>query len=212
MEPGASDRKPRPERPAGGRALATYEKLVTAAGELLGDVGFERLTSNAISARANVTPPAFYRYFNDKYDILEELAERLLKKQSDAFAIWLFHGGVWTEGTRSIEALETWFRTSADIVAQEPGAIWTLRALRALPNLAPIRLRSQRVFTDQMFEFAKRILPNMPPDLLWYRLRIAAEFGFMIDELSIEEDRLPRDVLFKEAARLIGGLIEDAQN
>jgi AcrR family transcriptional regulator len=178
----------------------------------LGDVGFERLTSNAISARANVTPPAFYRYFNDKYDILEELAERLLKKQSDAFAIWLFHGGVWTEGTRSIEALETWFRTSADIVAQEPGAIWTLRALRALPNLAPIRLRSQRVFTDQMFEFAKRILPNMPPDLLWYRLRIAAEFGFMIDELSIEEDRLPRDVLFKEAARLIGALIEDAQN
>lgn len=190
----------------------TYEKLVTAAGELLGDVGFERLTSNAISARANVTPPAFYSYFNDKYDILEELAERLLKKQSDAFAIWLFHGGVWTEGTRSIEALETWFRTSADIVAQEPGAIWTLRALRALPNLAPIRLQSQRVFTDQMFEFAKRILPNMPPDLLWYRLRLCAEFGFMIDELSIEEDRLPREVLFKEAARLIGGLIEGAQN
>jgi AcrR family transcriptional regulator len=35
-----------------GRGFETYEKLVKAAGELLGEIGFERLTSNAICARA----------------------------------------------------------------------------------------------------------------------------------------------------------------
>ncbi|ASG23511.1 TetR/AcrR family transcriptional regulator [Nitrospirillum viridazoti] len=200
--------RPRPPRPTAGRALETYEKLVTAAGELLAEVGFERLTSNAVCARVQVTPPAFYRYFNDKYEVLEELAERLLKKQNDAFAVWLFRGGAWGEPAHRVAALEAWFRTAADIVAKEPGGIWTIRALRALPNLAHIRLKSQRQFTDQMCELARRLWPQVPPDLLWYRLRIGAEFGYVIDELALEEDRLPSDVLFREAAYLISGLMD----
>ncbi len=196
--------------PLSGRPRETYEKLVRAAGELLGEVGFERLTTNAICARANLTPPAFYRYFNDKYEILEVLARRLLKRQNDAFAIWLFQGGAWAEPERRIETLQEWFRIAADIVATEPGALWTMRALRALPNLSHVRLESQRMNTDWIFQFYRRILPDADPVVLWQRLRIRAEFGWMVDELSIEEDRLPRDVLFREAARMIGhGLADD---
>lgn len=55
--------------PDRGRSLATYEKLIKAAGELLGEVGFEKLTTNAICAKAGMTPPALYRYFHDKYEI-----------------------------------------------------------------------------------------------------------------------------------------------
>lgn len=194
----------RPEPPQEGRSLVTYEKLIKAAGELLGEVGFEKLTTNAICARAGLTPPALYRYFNDKYEVLEALARKLLKKQNEAFAAWMFQGGTWKDPRSRAKALEEWFRTSVGLTMSEPGAIWTLRALRALPNLAHIRLESQRQSTDQMFEFYRRIYPDTPPETLWCRLRVVAEFGFAVDELALEEDRIPHDVLFREAARVLG--------
>ena len=46
------------------RAQETYERLLDVAGALLGEVGIERVSTNLIAARAGVTPPALYRYFN----------------------------------------------------------------------------------------------------------------------------------------------------
>jgi AcrR family transcriptional regulator len=195
--------------PVGGKPLATYEKLVRAAGELLGEVGFEKLTTNGICARANLTPPAFYRYFNDKYDMLEVLAQRLLKRQNDAYAVWLFQGGSWADPETGVEALEEWFAIAAEIVRTEPGALWTMRALRALPNLAHVRLESQRMNTDRIFQFYQKVMPDMDPDLLWQRLRIRAEFGWVVDELALEEERLPHKVLFREAADMLGRILRD---
>jgi len=193
-----------------GRSQQTYEKLVSATGELLGEVGFEKLTTNAICARAKMTPPAFYRYFKDKYEILEVLARRLLERQNEAYAVWLFQGGSWADLEKQSKSLEEWFRIAAGIAASEPGALWTVRAMRALPNLAHIRLESQRMNTDRLFEFYRRILPDMDPQLLWYRLRVRSEFGWIVDELALEENKLPHDVLFSEAARLVGrSLAED---
>ena len=206
---GAEGAARRREPPRGGRPLETYEKLVHAAGALLGEVGFERLSTNAICATAGVTPPAFYNYFNDKYDILEVLARRLLKRQNDAYAVWLFQGGAWADAAPRARPLEEWFRIAADIVATEPGAMWTMRALRALPNLAHVRLESQRMNTDRLFDYYHRVWPDMDPALLWQRLRIRAEIGWVVDELAMEEDRLPHDVLFKEVARLIAGSLLD---
>ncbi len=202
---GADGVAKRREPPRGGRPLETYEKLVRAAGALLGEVGFERLSTNAICATAGVTPPAFYNYFSDKYDILEVLARRLLKRQNDAYAVWLFQGGAWADAAPQARPLEEWFRIAADIVATEPGAMWTMRALRALPNLAHVRLESQRMNTDRLFDYYHRVWPDMDPALLWQRLRIRAEIGWVVDELAMEEDRLPHAVLFKEVARLIAG-------
>ncbi len=203
---------PRKAPPLKGKPLETYEKLVRAAGELLGEVGFERLTTNTICARANVTPPALYRYFNDKYDVLEVLARRLLKRQNDAYAVWLARGGSWANPERANESLQEWFEIAAHIVASEPGANWTIRALRALPNLNHVRLESQRLHTDWLFQFYSKILPDVDSELLWQRLRIRVEFGWMVDELAIEEDRLPHDVLFREAARMIVRAFEDTDN
>ena len=206
-----ADASPERRIPSSGKPLETYEKLIRAAGEILGEIGFERLTTNAICARASMTPPAFYHYFKDKYEILEVLAERLLKRQNDAYAIWLFERGAWASSGKQTEALAEWFSIAADIVASEPGAIWTMRALRALPNLTHVRLESQRMNTDRIFQFYSKVHPDMDPDLLWQRLRIRSEFGWMVDELAMEEDRLPHDVLFREAARLMSQALLDEE-
>jgi hypothetical protein len=44
----------------------------------------------------------------------------------------------------------------------------------------------------------------VPADTLWCRIRVVAEFGFAVDELALEEDRIPHDILFHEAARVLG--------
>lgn len=210
----STGRKPTPraalrEAPADGKARATYEKLVAAAGKLLGEVGFEKLTTNAICARVGMTPPAFYSYFKDKYDILEVLARRLLKRQNDAYAVWLFQGSSWENQEKRAEALQEWYRIAAGIVASEPGAVWTMRALRALPNLAHIRVESQRMNTDRLFEFYRRVFPQIDAQLLWCRIRLRIEFGWVVDELAMEEGRLPHDTLFREAARLMSKSIDE---
>lgn len=206
-----ADRPKLKEAPTGGKPLQTYERLIAATGELLAEVGFERLTTNAICTRASLSPPALYHYFNDKYDILEVMARRLLKRQNDAYAAWLFKGGAWADPKNAEAAVEEWLGIAADITLSEPGAIWTMRALKALPNLAHVRLESQRHSTDQMFEFYRRVLPDVDPTMLWCRLRVRAEFGWTVDELVLEEDRVPRAMLLREAARVLAHALDDAE-
>jgi AcrR family transcriptional regulator len=70
-------------QPTQARGQDTYEIVLATAGEMLGETGFEQLTTNAICKRAGLTPPALYRYFPNKYAILKELGDRLMKAQDD---------------------------------------------------------------------------------------------------------------------------------
>src|SRR5258708_30523254 len=121
------------------RALLTYERLLDVAGQLLGEVGIERISTNLICERAGVTPPALYRYFGDKYDVLQALGRRLMDRQNAVVFAWLDRygrGGLEALAGATLELL----RETAAVTAGEPGAIWTLRALRATPRLAQLRI------------------------------------------------------------------------
>lgn len=189
--------------PTAGKARTTFDNILFAAAELLNEVGFERLSTNDICARASITAPALYHYFYDKYDILEELTLRLLRKQNEAFYIWLLNGGVVGTPAERKVALAEWFRIAADVTGSEPGALAILRAMHALPELAPLRLASQRMLTDQLCDIYHRLNPDLDPQMLWYRLRISCEFGFMVDELALEEDRIENETLFREVASML---------
>src|SRR4029453_1683740 len=71
------------------RSVQTRERLLDVAGELLAEVGIERISTNLICARAGVTPPALYRYFKDKYAVLEALGRRLMDRQNEVLFAWL---------------------------------------------------------------------------------------------------------------------------
>lgn len=208
----ADNKKPKREskarRPTSARAVVSYEKLLQAAAEVLADTGFEKLTSNEICARAGLTPPAFYHYFNNKYEILEELADRLLGEQNKVFSIWLAEYAEGDGHLPSVEAVEKLFQSVIEISAQAPSGMWTIRALRALPNLAHVRLKWQRIYADQVFEAIRQLAPDVPTEILWSRIRIIVEFSYIVDELALEEDRISKEVLLRQVAVLIGGLME----
>ncbi|RAK60689.1 TetR/AcrR family transcriptional regulator [Phenylobacterium hankyongense] len=198
LAPSAARRAP----PRQDRAVQTYERLLDVAGELLAEVGVERISTNQICARAGMTPPALYRYFADKYAVLEALGRRLMDRQNAVLFEWLDRhapGGLVALGA----AVEELLRATARVTDAEPGAVWTLRALRAVPQLAHVRIESHRLVTDRMVEVYAPLLPNMPREVLWRRLRLSVELGFAVDEMLNEEDRIPRDDLFRDAAQLL---------
>jgi AcrR family transcriptional regulator len=184
------------------RALLTYERLLDVAGELLAEVGIERISTNQICARAGMTPPALYRYFKDKYAILEALGRRLMDRQNAVLFAWLDRHG--PGGLQALgDHVEEIIRATAEITAAEPGAIWTLRALRAVPQLTHVRIESHRLVTDRMTEVYAPLAPHLPREVIWRRLRISVEFGFAADEMLNEETLIARDDLIRDAALLL---------
>ena len=188
--------------PKQGRAVQTYERLLDVSGDLLAEVGIERISTNLICARAGMTPPALYRYFKDKYAVLDALGRRLLARRGDILTLWLAEVGpkapqVMTDGLGDV-LTATWQAT-----LNEPGGIWILRALRAVPQLAHVRAEAYAEMTEIMATAFAASLNHPPRDDLWLRVRVALEFAFSADELLFEETRLPPEVIIAEATDLL---------
>ena len=192
------------------RALQTRERLLDVAGGLLGEVGIERISTNLICARAGVTPPALYRYFRDKYAVLEALGRRLMDRQNAVLFAWLDQHV--PNGLSALsEHTEDLLRATAKVTAAEPGAIWILRALRAVPQLAHVRIESHRIVTDRMVKAYAPLVPELSKKVLWRRVRISIEFGFAADEMLNEEDLIKPDDIIKEAARMLRWSLRDPE-
>jgi AcrR family transcriptional regulator len=192
------------------RAQATYERLLDVAGALLAEVGIERISTNLICTRAGVTPPALYRYFGDKYAVLAALGQRLMARQNEVLETWIARhreGGV----TALADHIDELLRETAAVTRDEPGAAWTLRALNASPQLAPIRVESHRYVTDRLVEAYLAHLPTIDRETLWQRLRLAVEFGFAADVMLQEEQRIPAETVFALTAQMLrsGLLVAD---
>ena len=186
------------------RSLQTRERLLDVAGALLAEVGIERISTNMICSRAGMTPPALYRYFADKYAVLEALGRRLMDRQNVVLLAWLDRYA--PQGLEALAAhTEELLHATADVTAAEPGSVWILRALRAVPQLAHVRIESHRMVTDRMVKVYAPLLPDVPKKVLWRRVRIATEFGFAADEMMTEETLLKRNDVIKETARILRG-------
>lgn len=186
-------------QPKQDRAKRTFDTLLDAAGNLLGEVGIERISTNLICQRANVTPPAFYRYFDDKYAIIQALAEHLLQRQNVALEAWLERYGGQGLEVLSEKILEL-LHTMSEITGSQPGALWILRALRSVPSLTPIRLYSHNYVADRLTDTYRQYLPHVPRDVLRRRVRLSVEMAYSTDEMLKEEpmdqDRLLEDTHF----------------
>ncbi len=214
MMPTAKPTKRKPPKPAlrtspiQDRAVQTRDRLLDIAGELLGEVGIERISTNMIAAHAGVSPAALYRYFKDKYAVLEALGRRFMDRQNAILFAWL------ESNKHSLDALgagtEELLRATTAVTDREPGGVWIERAMRAVPQLAHVRVESHREVTDAMLEVYAPLLPKVNKRALWRRLRMTVEYGYAIDEMLHEEDLLSRDEIFREAAEFLDNVrLED---
>jgi AcrR family transcriptional regulator len=193
-------RHPRQER-----SRRTFEALLDATGYLLSEIGIERISTNLICERAQVTPPALYRYFDDKYAIIYALAERLLLRQNAALEAWVSAYGDQGLEVLSDKLLEL-LQTMSEITGSQPGAMWIMRALRSVPTLTHVRLHSHNYVADLLTDVYHRYLPHADRETIRRRTRLSVEMAYSMDEMLKEED-FDQDRLLEDAAFLFRSML-----
>ncbi|HUD51101.1 TetR/AcrR family transcriptional regulator [Parvibaculum sp.] len=170
------------------RSRQTYDAILAAAGELLEEVGVEQLSTNLVCKRAGLTPPALYRYFPNKYALLRELGARLMQRQDDAVLAWIDNGGLESKG------VEESYRKTLDIQQQvneitrrEPGGVWIMRAMRAVPALREVRIASRDLVADRVAEYLSTLYTDTSEEELRMAARLTTEVGYAATEMAIEE-------------------------
>jgi AcrR family transcriptional regulator len=65
------------------RGKKRIEQLLRAAGEVFAEFGYENATTNAIAAKAGVSPGSLYQFFSNKQEIAEALANAYAARNSE---------------------------------------------------------------------------------------------------------------------------------
>ena len=137
------------------RSRQTYERILTAATELISEGGFEAFTTNAVAERAGVNIASLYAYFNDKYDILSELIARFEEKRTGFL--------VATMDALATDEWRDWVAGAIDQMAQfrieEPGGMALRRSIMGSLRLAELDRASLAYVADSA---AERIATRNP--------------------------------------------------
>ncbi len=165
----------------------------------------ENISTNMICARANMTPPALYRYFKDKYALIEALSERQMMRQFEVIQAWLNEN--LPASPESFGAnIEDLLRQLSTATTNQEGSIWVQRAVRAVPRLAAVRQASRQRMTESLCETYKPLYPHLSEERLRCRIRIGVEFCATMDELIAESEPEVAEILLKECAQVIGNV------
>ncbi|WAC22804.1 TetR/AcrR family transcriptional regulator [Blastomonas sp. SL216] len=190
--------------PSQDRARATYELIIQATGELLPEVGIERLSTNMIAERAGLTPPALYRYFPNKYAILSEMGRRLIAAENALVIAWLqseeFAIGSNLEFER--RTFSELLDKLRDVVLSHPGGAWVYRAMSAVPVLQELRRRASREIIDVIYDEVAKDFPKIDRE----RVQGAALLTSIVNNAVTEimaDDSPTADLLRREAATMM---------
>ncbi|WP_223395229.1 TetR/AcrR family transcriptional regulator [Caulobacter segnis] len=191
-------------RPSRRRGKNTFEVILTTAGELLAEVGFERLTTNLVCERAGLTPPALYRYFPNKYALLKELAQRLMEAQDKAVLAWLEAGGTNSSSIEESVAKNRDLQKRINAITRAfPGGDWILRALRALPVLQEVQTASRDMVAQTLFDMLKAANPGVAEDRLRTATRLTTQMMYAATEMVLEEPDQDEDQINEEICWMV---------
>lgn len=190
--------KPRQER-----AKRTYEAILAAAAELLVEVGVERISTNLVAERAGITVPALYRYFPNKYAVMNAMGAVLMDRQNAVFQQWIERNLEEGQPQVLLDNVYELLRLTYDVTRQQMGGLEVIQALRAVEPLQEVRLASHRLVADQFAAMLEGLLGMPADDRIRTQARISIDTGYAIVEMALEDQSLPEEQVLREGARMI---------
>ncbi|WP_083748630.1 TetR/AcrR family transcriptional regulator [Pelomonas sp. KK5] len=203
-KPARPDLEPK-RAPLQPRAVETYERILAACAELLGEVGIERLSTNLVCQRAGISPPALYQYFPNKYAILHELSVRLMQQQNKLLMPWASAATMALPEAEFARSLAELFLQMQALTAQMPAGVWVTRAQRAVPALQGQRLRSREVFTEMMMEPFGAAHPEADPARARLTLRLAIDALYAAHEMLFDDASLDPQAVAQTMSEMVAG-------
>lgn len=190
--------KPRQER-----AKRTYEAILSAAAELLLEVGVERISTNLVAERAGITVPALYRYFPNKYSVLNALGAVLMDRQNKVFQAWFERHLASGDPEELIVNVKELLRETYEVTREQPGGLEIVQALRAVAPLREVRLESHKLVSNQFAEIAAGFLGREADDHIRLEARLTIEMSYAVIEMALEDESLEPDALMEQGASMI---------
>jgi AcrR family transcriptional regulator len=135
--------------PTQSRARATFDALVEACARLLPELGYERLTTNAIAERAGVGIGSLYEYFPGKDAIIAQAVERLVERVMERLGRELDQI---LAAARPDDAVDRWIARVHEVMESERELIAVL--VQEVPYTQ--QLPSLRDLPTTLLEFSER--------------------------------------------------------
>lgn len=196
--------KPRQER-----AIRTYEAILGAASELLVEVGLERISTNLIAERAGVTVPALYRYFPNKYSVLNALGARLMDLQNQAFMQWHERYVADQPPLAMMGRLYELLRATYDATNSLTGGLQIMYGMQLAP-LQEVRLESHWAVSQLFGQIWCEQYGVVHTPEIEIRARIAVDIGYTAVQLALEDPRIKPDTSLREGAQALRLYLEYA--
>ncbi|MEM9178876.1 MAG: TetR/AcrR family transcriptional regulator [Pseudomonadota bacterium] len=191
------------------RSRETVELILSAAADLLEEVGFEQLSTNLICKRAKLTPPALYRYFPNKYAVLKEMGERLMARQNALLQDWTLAA----EDLGLLEAqIAHLLEDTIRVTRETQAGGWIMRSLHATPILSDVRRQSHRMVSQALSEQVLANWPALDPAQVALANRLGVETGYALVEMVFDEPDLDQTELIQRAASMLGHNIRTLLN
>ena len=191
------------------RSRETVELILSAAADLLEEVGFEQLSTNMICKRARLTPPALYRYFPNKYAVLKEMGERLMARQNALLRDWTLAA----EDLDQLEAqIARLLEDTIRVTRETQAGGWIMRSLHATPILSDVRRHSHRMVSQALSEQVLANWPALDPAQVSLANRLGVETGYALVEMVFDEPDLDHAELVQRAACMLGHNIRSLIN
>lgn len=191
------------------RSRETVELILSAAADLLEEVGFEQLSTNLICKHARLTPPALYRYFPNKYAVLKEMGERLMARQNALLQDWALAA----EDLDQLEAqIAGLLEDTIRVTRETQAGGWIMRSLHATPVLSDVRRQSHRMVSQALSEQVLANWPALDPTQVSLANRLGVETGYALVEMVFDEPDLDQTELVQRAASMLGHNIRTLLN
>ena len=158
------------DTPVRGPGRDTLDNILTAAGQVLDDAGYEGLSTTAVAQQAGVSTATVYRHFPDKHAVLRALVIRLQSERAASF-VPLYEQVATAPDWRVPLAEAT--RTAFRLRQERPGGHTSRRAMQTSPELWQWDLRQ----TEEMAQALGRAFSQREPALkpaVAYRVALTA--------------------------------------
>jgi AcrR family transcriptional regulator len=172
--------------PSQARSRNTFDAILRIAGDVLAEKGPDEFSINAVGQRSGLSPPAFYRYFPNKYALLKAMAERLMKAENDAVLLAMSRNELPRREADLIGELRAVLSELVTAMAAFPGSVQILRALRVKQEMRHIQLASTTRVAARRSERLHAMFPTADPHRLRRGARLGLETANIVSQLIVE--------------------------
>ena len=179
--------------------------ILDAAAAVFADVGYEQATTNAIAAKAGISPGSLYQFFANKEEIARRLAENY---EADVRGVW---AKLFTEEAAKLplaELLDGIVGPILDFKLKRRGFAAFFEGSQTVPELAAVATGLHGEFIDRMRRLLALRRPDLPDSELALSALVAVRTFKALLPMAVDAKPARRAALVAEIKRALLGYLE----